>query len=88
MFVKKDDITYRIGNFQKEEVEEMVQHFKLERIEPIEINETAKDLIFIRGHVEIISKEEGSALNKSDRPSIAHSANSEFASPFTFVSRL
>lgn len=86
MFVKKDDITYRIGHFQKDEVEEMVEHFKLQRIDPIEIQETAKDLIFVRGYVEIILKEEGSAL-KSDRPSI-NSGNSEFASPFTFISRL
>lgn len=84
MFVKKDDITYRIGHFQKDEVEEMVEHFKLQRIEPIEIQETAKDLIFVRGYVEITLKEEGSAL---DRPSL-NSNNSEFASPFTFISRL
>ena len=35
MFVKKDDITFRIGHFQKEEVMEMIGHFKLERLEPI-----------------------------------------------------
>jgi hypothetical protein len=57
MFVKKDDITFRIGHFSKDEVQEMISHFKLERIEPIEIEETSKDLIFIRGYAEIIVKE-------------------------------
>jgi hypothetical protein len=74
MFVKKDDITYRIGHFQKDEVHDMIEHFKLQRIDPIVITETSKDLIFIRGYVEIIVKEEGSAI-KSDRPSI-NSSNS------------
>ena len=65
----------------------MVDHFNLERIDPIEIEETPKDLIFIRGHVEIVTKQDASAV-KSDRPSRAPSMNAEFASPFTFISRL
>ncbi|CAM6001191.1 unnamed protein product [Sphagnum balticum] len=37
MFVKKDDITFKIGHLQKEEVMEMVAGFKLQRIEVSEI---------------------------------------------------
>lgn len=86
MFVKKDDITFCIGHFQKDELRDMIEHFRLERIEPIEIENTAKDLIFLRGHAEITQKEEVSAV-KSERPSI-NTNSPEYADPFTFVSRL
>jgi hypothetical protein len=63
MFLRKDDITYNISHVVKEELMEMIEHFKLERIEPTEMECNTKDMIFVRGFVEVYNKDEGSAAH-------------------------
>ncbi|CAM5999246.1 unnamed protein product [Sphagnum balticum] len=90
MFVKKDDITFKIGHLQKEEVMEMVSGFKLQRIEVGEIEETEKDMIFIRGNVEVVSSLESENKSKvvSKERESKYDIKSEAATPFHFISKL
>jgi hypothetical protein len=91
MFVKKDDITYRIGHFHEEELKEMIENFCLVKIQPSLIDSFEQDMIFIRGHVEIIPKDEDQPLSdkNSEHERISLPENNPFtASPFAFISKM
>jgi hypothetical protein len=93
MFVKKDDITYRIGHFQELELKEIIESFYLLKIQPSVINDFDKDMIFIRGHVEVHT-DEGTAISEKkiegekEKERISLPENSPYAAyPFEFISR-
>lgn len=94
MFLKKEDISYRISHIQKEVVENMVASFRLRRIDPATIDDPEEDMIFIRGNAETSYKDERSvpqgsnSYKKLSRDKDMGSSFTETCSPFYFVSRL
>ena len=53
MFQKKGEISYRISQLQREQVEELMSNFKLKCINPKIIEDPSEDMIFIRGNIEV-----------------------------------
>ena len=94
MFVKKEDISYRISHIHKDTLEHLISTFKLVRLEPGTLENPEEDMIFIRGNIDITYREEKSqnsgslSYKKMSRDRDAFSTTSENVPPFYFISRL
>lgn len=53
MFVRKEDISNRIGHLFEDEMHDLIRNFTLQRFEAGD-HEVTKDMIYLRGDVEII----------------------------------
>lgn len=53
MFLKKEDISYRISHIHKDTLEHLINSFRLLRIDPRNIDNPEDDMIFIRGNIDV-----------------------------------
>ena len=91
MFHRKDEVSYRISQLQKEQLEQLIANFKLKCIGPDILEDPDDDMIFIRGNIEVTTvRDEKSILStliKKSSSETDYIVSTETAPPFYFASR-
>ena len=93
MFHRTNEISFRISQLQKSQLEIQLTNFKLFCIEPRIIEDPSDDMIFIRGNIEVTTARDEKSImssplfkkmSKESDPLIS----TESAAPFYFISKL